>query len=259
MAPSDLGNKVCTNCGMLKMLREFHKNKSDKVSGRQKWCVDCMRETRSSRYELRSKMKVTTTHKVCSICLVGKPTEDFYRNSHNTDLLDARCVSCQIGRVVARTRERYHADYAYKLIHNIRARTSAYFRKIRVLKDLSTMTELGITLETLFKWFEYQASLTGLDLSSRDIQNDHVIALDSLDPVNSAFDKKFCYNVVNLRPLSSTENQSKSNKLVPEAITQQVDRATDFMKQLEGEELVNFKRSLTQYKLKLMSMNMFLI
>jgi len=259
MAPSDLGNKFCSNCGLLKTLREFHKNKSDKVSGRQSWCIACVREVMASRYNLRSKAKVTATHKVCSTCLVNKPTEDFYRNSHNADLLDSRCISCQVERQTVRNRERYHGDHAFKLLRCIRSRTNSYFKKIKVLKDLSTMTELGITLETMFKWFEYQASLTGLDLSASGIQNDHVIPLDSLDPANSALDKKFCYNAVNMRPLSSSDNQSKSNKIIREAIVQQVDRATDFVKQLEGDELVNFKRSLTQYKLKLMSMNMFLI
>jgi len=175
-------------------------------------------------------------NKKCCCCKLIKLLREFGYDSSTYDGRSNKCVRCKTRLSNEYATNRCKVDLGFRLILNVRKRTSAFFNKHKAVKDVTTMTELGVTLETFYRWFQYQADLEGLDLGSSNVHNDHVIPLDMLDPVNSALDKKFCYNAVNMRPLSSIENQRKSNKLVPEAIIQQANRANDFVLQLEDDE-----------------------
>lgn len=110
-------------------------------------------------------------------------------------------------------KEKYQNDIQYR----IKSICSARIRSL-VKKETSTFDLLGCEIEFFRKWIEYQFNS---DMSWDNIGShwhfDHVIPCVSFD-LSISSELRECFNWQNIRPLQSTENLQKHDKIIPDVI-----------------------------------------
>ena len=107
VAPMSDHKKRCSTCKQHKPLTEFHQS-STSTDGYISQCRDCKNAAiRLSQFRAGTRRSPdlvrqdssppgpNRTHKICRVCEVLKPLEDFYRESRTVDGYQARCKSCQ--------------------------------------------------------------------------------------------------------------------------------------------------------------------
>jgi hypothetical protein len=104
--------KTCPHCQVSKSLDQFYKSKCS-PDGVDSWCKECQVARRRDRYrseqderygvteaerrrqQLEAKRGAAPGHKVCHVCGLEKPLEQFYTNGKKTlDGLSSYCKSC---------------------------------------------------------------------------------------------------------------------------------------------------------------------
>jgi hypothetical protein len=191
--------------------------------------------------------------KICTKCKVEKPLNDYYKHKNGKDGLNPVCKPCwkeetksfeknnpryeyrkeryekikqyHIEYCVKRKKVKYHSDYNFKLLQNIRSRINHALKeniKSKNTKDLigCDITEYKQYLELLFKngmFWENHGKIWEID---------HIIpcaSFDLLDPIQ----QQQCFHYTNTQPLFKTSglarqfgyihdegNRNKSSKIV---------------------------------------------
>ena len=99
--------KQCSTCGETKSVSQFHRSRksSDGLISQCKPCKNAairLSEFRSGRRRSPDLVKQdlepidpNRTHKICNVCQILKPLEEFYKESRTTDGYQTRCKQCQ--------------------------------------------------------------------------------------------------------------------------------------------------------------------
>ena len=115
-------------------------------------------------------------------------------------------------------RQRYKNDPKYRLRHNI-SRAFREFLKGRKEKSTSEhLKDCGYSRKELMKHLEgqFDQNMTWNNYGSY-WHVDHIIPQSVFEPTNEQH-LKWCWSLENLRPLESSENASKNNRIIPEEI-----------------------------------------
>jgi hypothetical protein len=87
--------KQCTECGKVKPLTEFHREKNGKY-GRGSSCMDCRNRYRRSKYQIsaQNQFHKDITTKKCASCNTEKAVSEFYIHCLSSDGYSWKCKAC---------------------------------------------------------------------------------------------------------------------------------------------------------------------
>ena len=110
-------------------------------------------------------------------------------------------------------KERRKTDFNFKLVCNLRSRTSKAFKAQNVRKTNKTFDLLGYSLSFFKRWIIHQlyGNMT-LENYGSVWQIDHCLAITSFNLLDEKEMKK-CFNWINIRPKTCSENISKGDKI----------------------------------------------
>ena len=110
-------------------------------------------------------------------------------------------------------KERRKKDLNFKLVCNLRSRTSKAFEAQNVRKTNKTFDLLGCSHSFFKRWIIHQlyGNMT-LENYGSVWQIDHCLAITSFNLLDEKEMKK-CFNWINLRPMYCSENISKGDKI----------------------------------------------
>ena len=158
--------------------------------------------------------------KKCCRCQNSLLKSNFNKNNKRRDGVQNICVICfkdyHNGRKERRSildKERRKTDINFKLVCNLRSRTSKAFKAHNVRKTNRTFNLLGCSQLFFKKWINHQLyGSMSLKNYASVWQNDHCLPIVSFNLLDEN-DMKKGFNWINLRPMYRTENISKSNKI----------------------------------------------
>ena len=187
--------KICSKCKKEKEANKFNKYSRSK-DGLSAWCKEC-----HSSYEKVWRKK--NPDKV-------RTKEQKYRQKHPEKRKEESKKYRQKYKEEIRQRGKIRLKKSVnKLSNRIRVRI---YESLKMSKNNYSWEKiLGFTKKDLLNYFEKKYGISVLD---KDIHIDHIIPI-SLYNFSSYNDEEFkkCWNMRNLRPISSNENQRKSNKI----------------------------------------------
>ena len=177
--------KKCSKCGIISLKSNFHKNKN-MIDGFQPYWVSCIKKYRKKYYIEHRDLELECNKK--------------YR-SDNKDKINENF------------KNRKKLDSNYKLVCNLRSRTSIGFKAQNVRKTNKTFDLLGCSHSFFKNWIFYQlyGNMT-LENYGSVWHIDHCIPIASFNLLDESEMKK-CFNWINLRPMYWSENISKGDKL----------------------------------------------
>ena len=235
----------CCTCGVEKELSCFHKD-SSRTSGISNRCKQCKKES-DSKYkvahgdEKRAKGRkyyhehaesIKEKVKVWYIANPEKAKEQrktwHDNNKERVDENRQRWIDEnaekyeEYQRTYQRDRYRENMDYRIKTILNARIRSC-------LRKSKKTLEFVGCDMITFKRWIESQFDehMTWDNMGTY-WHIDHVKPCASFNFENEE-DIKQCFLWSNLRPLEKRENMSKGDKVLPELISEQEQRAIQFI------------------------------
>jgi len=130
------------------------------------------------------------------------------------------------------------SDLNFKLARNLRSRTSKAFKAQNVRKTNKTFDLLGCSHSFFKNWIIHQLyGIMTIENYGSVWQLDHCLPIASFNLLDE-IDMKKCFNWVNLRPMYSTENNSKKVKIDYHLYLMQEIKAYQFNK-LNGQEGFN--------------------
>ena len=156
----------------------------------------------------------------CCVCKNILLKSNFNKNNKSRDGVQGICIICfkhyHNNRKERRSildKERRKTDLNFKLISNLRVRTSKAFKAQNVRKINKTFELLGCSQSFFKRWINHQlyGNMTSENYGSV-WQIDHCLAITSFNLLDENEMKK-CFNWVNLRPMYCTENISKGDKI----------------------------------------------
>lgn len=194
--------KICNTCHIEKNISEFSLRSGKKLN-RHHRCKKCTNEYAK---EYRTKNKT----------IVKERQKEWY-NTHGKDW-KKQYEKNNREKINARDRKKYETDKNYRIKKILRTRFASTVNKKKIYKSI--LTYIGIDLDLLLKWIEYQFDVnmcwenqgTYWDL-------DHVVPCDKFDLTNESEIKK-CFHWTNIRPLEKKENDTKNNKIIKNIIKQ---------------------------------------
>ena len=143
-------------------------------------------------------------------------------------------------KIIAHQKE-YHKirrqiDLRYKLVCNLRTRTSLAFRAQNVNKSNKTMELICCTKQFLKNWIQFQlyGDMT-VENYGKIWQLDHTIPISSFNLSNEN-EKRKCFFWCNLRPMYVRDNIVKSNKVNMRLYLLQEIKARYFLRNLNEQE-----------------------
>ena len=177
--------KICLKCENISLKSNFHKNKNRK-DGLQAYCISCQKEYRK-KYYLDNHNQINERHKR-------------YKEQNREKI---RLYENNRGKT----------DLNFKIACNLRSRTSSAFKSQNVRKTSKTFDLLGCSHSFFKNWIIHQlyGNMTVENYGSV-WQIDHCLPIVSFNLLDEN-DMKKCFNWVNLRPMFSTENNSKNAKI----------------------------------------------
>ena len=177
--------------------------------------------------------------KKCCMCKNISLKSNFNRKTISKDGLQAYCISCQKEyrkkyyldnhsqinehhkRYKEQNREKIRlyennwrkTDLKFKIACNLRTRTSSAFKSQNVRKTCKTFDLLGCSYSFFKNWIIHQlyGNMTVENYGSV-WQIDHCLPIVSFNLLDENGKKK-CFGWINLRPMYSSENNSKSAKI----------------------------------------------
>ena len=175
--------------------------------------------------------------KKCCVCKNILLKSNFNRNKTKRDGVQSICIICfkqyHNNRKERRSildKERRKTDFNFKLISNIRTRTSNAFRSQNIKKSNKTKKLLGCSISFFKKWIIYQL------YGEMKIENygkvwclDHCYPLSKINLSNENELYKST-NWVNLRPMYMKDNLIKGDKIDHRLYLLQQIKAKHFMK-----------------------------
>ena len=197
----DLVKKCCRCKNILLKLDVLKDNK--KKDGLQPRCISCCKE-----YYLETRDLLINKKK-----LYDKQN----RNKINT-------------RMNEYFRNRKQSDLNFKLVCNLRSRTSKFFKAQNVRKTNKTFDLLGCSHSFFQRWiFHHLYGNEIIENYGSVWQIDHCLAIASFNLLDEKEMKK-CFNWINLRPMYCSENISKGDKMDYHLYLCQEVKAKYFMK-----------------------------
>ena len=132
-------------------------------------------------------------------------------------------------------KNRKEADLEFKLASNLRWRTSSAFKSQKVWKTNKTFDLLGCFHSFFKSWIIHQfyGNMTVEDYGSV-CQIDHCLSITSFNQLDE-IDLMKCFNWINLRPMYSSENNSKKAQIDPCLYVLQENEAKCFFLKLNEE------------------------
>src|ERR1700761_2505249 len=96
-----MDTKTCRNCGVEKPLKLFHASKAG-IGNRKATCAECCAAKKKAVYDVTEKLArkalkdayIARTTKVCRVCGIEKPKNQFYTAKVNADGYRNECGAC---------------------------------------------------------------------------------------------------------------------------------------------------------------------
>ena len=194
--------KKCCMCKNISLKSNFNKKTISK-GGLQAYCISCQKEYRK-KYYLDNHSQINEHHKR-------------YKEQNREKI-----------RLYENNRRKI--DLNFTIACNLRTRTSSSFKSQNVRKTCKTFDLLGCSHSFLKNWIIHQlyGNMTVENYGSV-WQIDHCLPIISFSLLDEN-DKKKCFNWINLRPMYSSENNSKSAKIDHRLYLLQQIKANYFLK-----------------------------
>jgi len=256
------GFKMCFKCKQIKSVDGFNEKKRNK-DGYQYICKECNKEICREYYHKTGKYKwkiwqknykntwVNAKYKVCSLCNINKPIEEFSKRKKEDNRPDSRCKEChrKNNKIWYQNNKERKAKHNKDNKENIYRQRKIYMAKNkekiatarRILSNKRYHTDVNYRIKIILRNRIYQAlkqfkksesteQLIGRSFNSFKIyfeslfdsgmtwknqgkwHIDHKIPCSSFDLSDSEEQKK-CFHWTNLQPLWEKDNLDKNNKL----------------------------------------------
>jgi hypothetical protein len=175
----------------------------------------------------------------CGTCKEIKSTCEFYwkvDKKNNYESWGSKCKSCYTNynksnevrkRRRERNKERRKTDPTFKINESCKARIHEI---LNGYKNCTSSKLIGCTREQIIKWMEFQLE-PGMTLENHGSEwhIDHVVPISFFD--NTKHEQQIlCFNWSNLRPLNSSKNISKFNKIDKDYILSHYNTLNTFSK-----------------------------
>ena len=177
-----------------------------------KKCCRCKNILLKSNFH-KKKNRKDGLHSQCKFC-----ANDYYKNYYNKNRdseLD-RCKKYKFQnseKINEHIKNRMKTDLTFKLANYMRNRLYKAYKAQNVMKTNKTFDLLGCSHSFFKNWITHQ--LYG-NMTKRNYgsvwQIDHCLPIPSFNLLDEN-DMKECFNWINLRPMYSTENNSKNDKI----------------------------------------------
>jgi len=209
-------NKICIKCNQEKDITLFRKDNRN-------ICLDCDKLYHNE-YRLTHK-KEEKEYRNKNREILNQKRRERYPETKEKHNLNNRCWRKNNKQKILELNKQYYYKVLknkpeYKVIKTLKRRILLAVRKQRTDKAYKSIELLGCSISDLFIHLQQTAINNGyLDFninnySAKDYHIDHIIpcsVFDLSDPV----EQKQCFHWTNLQILSSRENISKSNKIIP--------------------------------------------
>ena len=158
--------------------------------------------------------------KKCCRCQNILSKSNFNKDNKRRDGVQSICIKCfkdyHNNRKERRSildKERRKSDINFKLVCNLRSRTSKAFKAQNVRKTNKTLDLLGCSHSFFKRWIIHQLyGIMTLENYGSVWQIDHCLPITSFNLLDEN-DMKKCFNWINLRPMYCSENISKGDKI----------------------------------------------
>ncbi len=228
--PEVVIQKICTLCKISSdSFNKQSKNKTDTI------CKLCRKKQRQEKKQKNIERILPDDYtKICNLCKIEKHKDDFYTQIYSSDGIGTYCIDCDKTRTKNwreknpekikqyRSKE-YFKNYKnrresrpeVKLSENIRNRIRMALKRQKSKKYKNSYELIDCSPLFFKKWLEYQfnSKMTWKN-HGKYWEIDHVIPCNFFDLKNRN-EQLICFNWRNCRPLSSTENSSKRDKIQP--------------------------------------------
>ena len=199
--------KKCSKCGIVKLKSNFRKNRKSS-DGLNLNCKVC----RKNYYN-------ANLAKIKKYYLDNRDKKKEYRKKYYTENyeLEKKYYLDNRDKINSRMKDyfmrRKELDLNFKLACNLRSRTSSAFKSQNVRKTNKTFDLLGCSHSFFKNWIIHQlyGNMT-VEKYGSVCQIDHCLPIVSFNLLDE-IDMKKCLNWVNLRPMHSSENNSKNAKI----------------------------------------------
>lgn len=226
--PENVAYKICSTCENVKPLLGFYKNN--------KVCRECNNSKRRDKYkqneEHRQKLiknavefkhkksvarqnlikeeqlKIGIDNKKCKYCDEIKHKDRFRHNR-------LKCKDCERDEPV----EKFKRYIRTRIYNCLRYKT----------REKHSIEYLGCSSNDYFKWIFNYNSEYNLENHGQIWHIDHVIPLSKFD-LNNQEEQIIAFNWRNTMPLSSSDNLSKNNKIIPEQVDEHYKKVIQFHK-----------------------------
>ena len=147
-----LGKKICNKCGELKNFSDFHKHSKTK-DGLKADCKPCRNASYVKKgYEGRKNAVLIEGGRICNVCNVGKPWDQFAKEKIGINQKTSACIPCR--------REKFNSQYK----KNPAVRRSNVLNRPQVLKK-----KYGITFADVVRAYDAQHGKCANHACSREI------------------------------------------------------------------------------------------
>lgn len=239
--------KKCSKCKKIKLLAEFHKNKTQKDS-HNSWCKDCMKEKikeYQKQYRQKNKQKIQKQAKKYyqqNKEKLTKATKD-WRNSHEQEIKKYRKEYKEKNKDKIKKQDKKYQqehkqqkrnyDKKYKQTHKLqrnkhrkeRRKTDINYKLIEYLRNRiryvlkgknnskSTMSLIGCTILELKQYLKkkFKKDMSWDNYGYYGWHVDHIKPCASFD-LSKKSEQKNCFHYTNLQPLWAEENLKKGIK-----------------------------------------------
>ena len=218
--------KTCKTCEVEKPLSEFHKNRKYKnTQYYQSYCKSCFAKKRKEHYQ-KNREAVLAQQKEYYADPKNREARRAYSKEYNADPKNREAILAHAKkynaspkgkeRKNARIKEKKQSDPLYKLKLNTRSLISHSIKKAGFKKNSKTHKILNCSFEEFMSHLEKQFN------SGITWENYGKWHLDHIVPVSLASTEEEIIKLnhyKNFQPMWGPENNSKSNKIIHEMIT----------------------------------------
>ena len=176
--------------------------------------------------------------KECSKCFEDKLMSDFFRQNATLDGRQIYCKTCHSKHCNKYQKEKRRNDSAFKKSSNLSELLTKCLKKKHKKSKLEKY--LDCSLDTLYKWIEYQFT-DEMNWSNYGSywEIDHILPKSNFNHCDEE-ELMLCWGFRNLRPCTKTENRTKGNKIDYQLYYDNVSLASEF---LEANEQVEYDSS----------------
>ena len=203
-----------------------------------KKCCMCKNISLNSNFNEKTKSK-DGLQSQCRYCS-NDYNKNYYNKNHDSELERCKMYNFQNrGKINEYIKKRMKSDSNFKLAKYMRSRLYKAYKAQSVRKTNKTFDLLGCSHSFFKNWIVHQlyGNMTVENYGSI-WQIDHCLPIVSFNLLDEN-DKKKCFNWVNLRPMYSSENNSKSAKIDHRLYLLQQIKAKYFLKLNNDQEGLN--------------------